>query len=92
MVFCLCLSLCVIRPVQLVDMHAHAHAPTYVDFVWSPAGLKGITTKKLLLDFGASPGKMKIPAMEAHPRDFFLPGDAPETSSAHIYFAPFSQI
>ena len=60
------------RPVQLVDMHAHAHAPTYVDFVWSPAVLKGISTKKLLLDFGASPGKMKIPAMEAHPRDFFF--------------------
>ena len=31
-------SLFVLRPTQMVDMHAHAHAPTYVDFVWSPAG------------------------------------------------------
>ena len=81
-----------LRPAQMVDMHAHAHAPTYVDFVWSPAGLTGIGTIKLLLDFGASPGKMKLPAMEAQPRVFFWPVDAPETSSAHVSFAPLSQI
>ena len=59
-----------------------AHAPTYVDFVWSPAGSIGINIIKILLDFGATPLVLKIAPMGYHRRDFFwLRGDAPEASS-----------